>query len=193
MNISEYYDSIASFWDMDYSEALLARSIAAAVSISRFGGLALDIGCGSGGIISDLIKYGAWEIEGIDISEQMTSLAKEKFSFDPRINIEQMDFLSLNRSGYDVAIAFNSYHHFLSLDTFLKKANEVLREDGRLTVAYGFDCNQINKMNSALPKTYYRRILPAKVEAKSWAPYFKVDLVCNTEEMYIISGRAIPQ
>ena len=43
VNIAEYYDSIAKFWDMDYSDTEVARSIAASISVPKSGGYALDI------------------------------------------------------------------------------------------------------------------------------------------------------
>ena len=59
MDIAEYYDSIASFWDEDYSEAKPARVVAATVSIPRGGACVLDVGCGSGSMFLDLLENGA--------------------------------------------------------------------------------------------------------------------------------------
>lgn len=192
MTISEYYDSVASFWDMDYSEAETARAIAAAVSVPKDGGgYALDIGCGSGGMILDLLRYGACEIEGVDISGAMVSLARDKFSFDPRISIQQADFLDYDHSGFDLAVSFNSYHHFLCPRTFIRKAHSLLREDGRLTIAYGFDSERTNQMNAELPAGFSRSLLSAEKEADTWAPYFHVDFICDTSSIFMISGKAV--
>ena len=57
MQAAEYFDSIAQFWDMEYSDHEQAREITAAISVPRGGGYALDIGCGSGGMILDLLRY----------------------------------------------------------------------------------------------------------------------------------------
>jgi len=48
MDIAEYFDSVASYWDDDFAEARPARIVASAVSIPRCGACVLDIGCGSG-------------------------------------------------------------------------------------------------------------------------------------------------
>ena len=109
MQAAEYFDSIAQFWDMEYSDHEQAREITASISVPRGGGYALDIGCGSGGMILDLLRYGACEIEGIDFSEAMAEMARQKYSFDPRVSIETVDFFALERSGFDLAVAFNSY------------------------------------------------------------------------------------
>ena len=190
MTVAEYYNSIAAFWDMDYSDTEVARSIAASVSVAKSGGYALDIGCGSGSMILELLNHGACEIEGIDVSNCMVELAQEKFSFDPRIRIETGDFMNMDRFGYDLAIAFNSYHHFLDPSEFARQAHSLLRENGRLTVAYGFNGRQSNRIIETLPKEFSRKLLPAKEESKFWEPYFTIDVICDTEEMYMISGRS---
>lgn len=190
MTVAEYYNSIAAFWDMDYSDTEVARSIAASVSVAKSGGYALDIGCGSGSMILELLNHGACEIEGIDVSNCMVELAQEKFSFDPRIRIETGDFMNMDRFGYDLAIAFNSYHHFLDPSEFARQAHSLLRENGRLTVAYGFNGRQSNRIIETLPKEFSRKLLPAKEESKYWEPYFTIDVICDTEEMYMISGRS---
>ena len=69
MDIGAYFDSVASFWDDDFSEAKPARIVAAAASIPRGGACVLDIGCGSGSMFLDLLEAGACEIEGVDISK----------------------------------------------------------------------------------------------------------------------------
>ena len=179
MNIAEYYDSIAKFWDMDYSDTEVARSIAASISVPKSGGYALDIGCGSGSMMLELLNHGACEIEGIDVSGRMVELAQEKFSFDPRIRIETGDFMDMDRFGFDLAPA-----------KFAKHAHSLLREDGRLTVAYGFNGRQSNRIIDTLPKEFTRKLQSAKDESKYWEPYFTIDVICDTEEMYMISGRS---
>ena len=88
MEIAEYYDSIAFFWDNDYSETKPARMAAATLSIPRGGGACvLDIGCGSGSMFYDLLEAGAFEIDGLDISKAMIQTAREKYDFDPRIHL----------------------------------------------------------------------------------------------------------
>lgn len=94
MEIAEYFDSLAAFWDDDFSEAKPARVVASTISIPRGGACVLDIGCGSGSMFMDLLESGACEIEGLDISGGMVGVAKEKFCFDPRIHVEKGDLCS---------------------------------------------------------------------------------------------------
>ncbi len=81
----------------------------------------LDIGCGSESMFMDLLENGACEIEGIDISNNMVEIAKEKFCFDPRIHVTHGDFLEHEQPAYDVLMAFNSYQHFPQPRVFLER------------------------------------------------------------------------
>lgn len=191
MQAAEYFDSIAQFWDMEYSDNELAREITASISIPRGGGYTLDIGCGSGGMILDLLRYGAYEVEGVDFSPAMAEMAREKFSFDPRVSIETIDFFALEHAGYDLAVAFNTYQYFRHPGAFIAKVYSLLREDGRLTVACGFSRKRTNALSETLPKGIARPLKSAAEEAKDWAPFFKIDCICDTDDLYLISGRAV--
>ena len=190
MQAAEYFDSIAQFWDMEYSDHEQAREITASISVPRGGGYALDIGCGSGGMILDLLRYGACEIEGIDFSEAMAEMARQKYSFDPRVSIETVDFFALERSGFDLAVAFNSYQYFRYPGAFIAKAYSLLREGGRLTVSCGFSRKRTNALSETLPAGIARPLRSAAEEAKDWEPFFKIDCICDTDELYLISGCA---
>ena len=190
MQISEYFDSVASFWDDDYSEARAARVVAATVSIPHGGACVLDIGCGNGSMFLDLLEAGACEIEGVDLSRGMTEVAGEKFGFDPRIHIMQEDFLAHEQPGYDVLMAFNSYQHFLQPRIFLQKAKELLRPKGRLTVAFPYDREHMNTLSAILPAGLARGLLPAEEEAVFWREGFEIDCICDSDGLYLISGLA---
>ncbi len=188
MQISEYYDSLASFWDDDYAEAKAARIVAATVSIPHGGACVLDIGCGSGSMFLDLTEAGACEIEGVDISANMAELAREKFRFDPRIHVLQEDFLEFSRPGFDVLLAFNSYQHFPLPRLFLKKARELLRPGGRLTIAFPYDRDRVNILSSIMPAGIARGLLSAEEEAAIWREYFDIDCVCDNGGLFLLSG-----
>ena len=151
MEIAEFYDSVATYWDDDFTESKPARMVAATVSIPCGGACVLDIGCGSGSMFMDLMEAGACEIEGIDISRRMAETAQEKYSLDPRIHVEQIDFLDYTKPGYDVLVAFNSYQHFPIPRLFLKKARKLLRSGGRLTVAFPYNKEKVNILSSIMP------------------------------------------
>lgn len=190
MDIAEYYDSVASYWDLDYSEAKPARMVASTVSIPHGGACVLDVGCGNGAMFLDLLEAGASEIEGVDISPAMAENAKEKFCFDPRIHVITGDFMRHEQPGYDVLMAFNSYHLFHRPNEFLGKARQLLRPQGRLTVAFPFNRERMNILSAILPPGLARGLLSAEEELVFWRELFDIDCVCDNEGLYLISGTA---
>ena len=192
MQIAEYYDSVASFWDDDFSETKAARIVASTISIPRGGACVLDVGCGSGSMFLDLMEAGACEIEGVDISPRMAETAKGKYGFDPRVHVERGDFLAFSRPGFDVLMAFNSYQHFPIPRLFLRKAKELLRPGGRLTVAFPYDRERVNTLSAIMPAGIARGLLPAEEEAAFWRELFEIDCICDNDGLYLISGTAKP-
>ena len=190
MDIAEYFDSVASYWDDDFAEARPARIVASAVSIPRCGACVLDIGCGRGSMFLDLLENGACEIDGLDLSQNMVEAARCKFGFDPRIHVAQGDFLLHTQPGYDVLMAFNSYQHFPQPRVFLKKAKELLHPGGRLTVAFSASRDRINTVSALLPAGLARGLLSASEEAVFWQEDFVIDCLCDNESLYLISGVA---
>ena len=190
MQIADYFDSVASFWDDDFSEARAARIVASTVSIPRGGACVLDIGCGSGSMFMDLMESGACEIEGVDISPKMAEIARQKYGYDPRIHVETGDFLDFPHPGFDVLMAFNSYQHFPIPHLFLKKAKELLRPGGRLTVAFPYDRERINILSSIMPAGVARGLLSAEEESAIWREFFDIDCICDNDGLFLLSGTA---
>ena len=188
MDTAEYYDSVVSFWDDDFPEEQFARHVAATLSVPRGGGFVLDVGCGGGGMFRELAGCGASEIHGIDLSGKMVELARRRAAPDPRITVSQEDFLRHFLPGYDVIMAFAVYDHFLDPDAFLYHAHTLLRRGGRLTVAFPNDWEETNLLNEELPPGITRRIASADREVLRWENHFKVDCVCGSERIYLISG-----
>ena len=188
MQIAEYFDSVASFWDDDFTEAKAARIVASTVSIPHGGVCVLDIGCGSGSMFIDLMEAGACEIEGVDISSVMAGMAQEKYCFDPRIHVENADFLDYSKPGFDVLIAFNSYQHFPIPHLFLRKAKELLRPKGRLTVAFPWGRERVNTLSAIMPPGVARGLLSAEEEAAFWMDSFDIDCICDNEGLFLLSG-----
>ena len=167
MEIAEYFDSVAAFWDDDFSEAKPARAVASTVSIPR---------------------GGACEIEGLDISRNMVEVARSKYDFDPRIHVTHGDFLQHEQTGYDVLMAFNSYHFFPQPRAFLNKAKQQLRPGGRLTAAFPYDRDHVNTLSAILPAGMARGLLSAEEETLFWQELFDVDCLCDNGSLYLISG-----
>lgn len=91
----------------------------------------VDIGCGTGGLASWLASRGA-EVLGIDAQPAM--LAKARGTGVP-VAAASADALPLASASVDLAVVFNSLHHFADSAAALGEARRVLSPEGTLYVA----------------------------------------------------------
>jgi 2-polyprenyl-3-methyl-5-hydroxy-6-metoxy-1,4-benzoquinol methylase len=84
----------------------------------------LDIGCGHGTCISELIKAGYTEVEGIDISIDQIDLGKKTFQLDCLHCQDPIEFLNISSRKYDAILLTNVLEH-LELDYSIKLINSI--------------------------------------------------------------------
>ncbi|EKQ57157.1 MAG: methylase involved in ubiquinone/menaquinone biosynthesis [Clostridium sp. Maddingley MBC34-26] len=94
---------------------------------------ALDIGCGSGILTFELCKhYG--EVIGIDISEEMLSVAKSKRQRD-NISYINMDANELCfEKTFDFIVSRTTFHHLFNIQSVLKQMKSMLNEGGKIVI-----------------------------------------------------------
>jgi ubiquinone/menaquinone biosynthesis C-methylase UbiE len=100
----------------------------------------LDLGCGTGLLSLKLLEKAGCFITGIDNSEEMISIFKEKikkFKLEDRINCLLMDFDSLNfkNNFFDLIVSSVALHHLKDKLTTLKKLHRFLKPKGTLLIA----------------------------------------------------------
>jgi ubiquinone/menaquinone biosynthesis C-methylase UbiE len=91
----------------------------------------LDLGCGTGFIIS-IAKNHVQEITGIDVTQEM--LEKVDTTGNCRITLLQHDTgtVSLPAESFDVATGYSFFHHLYDIVPTLKTAFKALRKGGKL-------------------------------------------------------------
>ncbi|RPI18502.1 MAG: class I SAM-dependent methyltransferase [Ignavibacteriae bacterium] len=92
----------------------------------------LDLGCGMGDLCLKFKELGANIITGIDISEKMTSIAKEKSQIFENIFIETIpmeDFL-YKENEYDIVVSSLALHYIKDINDIFNKVNRSLKESG---------------------------------------------------------------
>lgn len=94
----------------------------------------LDVGCGNG-TDCKYIKGKGYDINGIDLSENMLEIAKDRV---PNVKFEIMDMTKMNYSNniYDGIISNCSLFHIPDEEVLLtlKEFNRVLKEDGKILI-----------------------------------------------------------
>jgi len=93
----------------------------------------LDVGCGTGTILQYISQRKQIQGFGMDISEAMVSIAREKAS-DCTFLVGNADALPFPDDSMDVITACMAYHHFPEQKRFREEAMRVLKPGGHLYI-----------------------------------------------------------
>ena len=93
---------------------------------------ALDLGCGTGRLVKDLINSGA-EVVGIDISDEMIKIMKNKF---PKVKslVADSENLLFDDSSFDFVIASFFIVHLKNLTKTFDEIYRVLKDGGKFVL-----------------------------------------------------------
>ena|SRR5579862_3660913 len=107
--IGNSYDAIAHKWQEPHIATNGIFQLERAIQFAKTRGHALDIGCGSSGRFFDLLLKHGFQVEGIDVSQKMVALARQRH---PHVSIHQADICTwtLPRK-YDFISAWDSIWH----------------------------------------------------------------------------------
>lgn len=98
------------------------------------GNCVLDVGCGTGNILAYIGKKNEINGYGLDISENMIKIAKQKNNKYNFI-VGDSSKLPYDDESMDVVIACMAYHHFPNQEKFRQEALRVLKPRGMLYIS----------------------------------------------------------
>ena len=90
----------------------------------------LDIGCGTGYLISMLSKDYNAEYTGLDLSPEMINQAIEKNIKNARFIEGRSDELPFDDNTFDIVTCSQSFHHYPETDKPMQEAKRVLKNGG---------------------------------------------------------------
>jgi len=94
----------------------------------------LDLGCGTGTLTDQLLKYGK-TVVGVDSSQEMIERAKKQFD---KVDFRVCDALNLPFAEEFNVVFSNAVFHWISdHDTLLKNINKTLKPGGMLVCEFG--------------------------------------------------------
>ena len=98
----------------------------------------LDVGCGSGRIGEFALEAGASHYVGIDFSEPMIELARDRLQrYDGRAELITDDFLNAGLDGpFDVVLAVGLFDYLPNADVFSRKMYELSAPGGCLVASF---------------------------------------------------------
>ena len=106
------YDQIAARWaskDFDHTNGISQHERALSFLADEQRSRALDIGCGSSGRFIDLLLGHGFDVEGLDISERMITLARQRH---PQVEFHHADICEWAfPHSYDFITAWDSIWH----------------------------------------------------------------------------------
>jgi len=116
------------------SQPFYRETEAAAAPYLAPGTRVLDVGCGTGALLSRLVERYQIDGTGIDPSPGMAAVAKGAHP-DLAIVSGAAEALPLSDDSFDLVISCLSYHHFADRKQFLAEAKRVLKPGGQLLIA----------------------------------------------------------
>lgn len=157
-DIGAAYNQITYLWqraDFDRQNGI-QQHIRALAFLTKRRGEALDVGCGCTGRFIELLQRHGLTVEGVDVSEHMVALAKQRH---PDCEIHHADICSWEiPKRYDFISAWDSIWHVpLSAQTsVISKLVDSLNPGGVMIFSFGGTAKPDEHTNTAMgPEIYY--------------------------------------
>ena len=90
----------------------------------------LDVGCGTGFLIDLLVKRRAAKYCGVDLSDEMIRVAKEKQIDGVEFVVSSADKLPYPDETFDIVTCSQSFHHYPYPELAMQEAKRVLKPGG---------------------------------------------------------------
>ncbi len=95
----------------------------------------LDVGCGTGNLLSEIsIKYDV-QIAGVDLTPNMLDIAHDKLGDKADLRVGDSENLPFDDYSFDMVICTDSFHHYPHPDKVLIEFRRVLKIGGGLLIA----------------------------------------------------------
>jgi len=95
----------------------------------------LDVGCGTGKVLSEILKEKDVQGSGIDLSEEMVKVAVERLGAGADVRCGDSEHLPWKDHSFDVVLCIDSFHHYPRPQMVLAEMNRVLRSGGKIIIA----------------------------------------------------------
>jgi SAM-dependent methyltransferase len=133
MQAARKYDSLASSYDSRWS-SYVTGSIAATLArfSARPGDTVLDIGCGTGELLSQLARQNQFGLVGLDVSKEMLAVAQQRLPASVDLLTAPADRIPLESHAADRIVSTSVFHYLPGPEAALREWRRVLRPGGSL-------------------------------------------------------------
>ena len=188
-DVIEFFDRYAPNWDADQipKDKIINRILDNA-GVAE-GQDILDVACGTGILFPFYLERKVASVTGIDISPEMAKLAAEKHREYECIRVicGDVEETPFDRQ-FDSVMVYNAFPHFPEPEQLIATLASLTKEGGRLTIAHGASREQIDNHHSGAASKVSNGLMYADELKLLFEPYFDVDIVISTQEMYQVSG-----
>ena len=188
-DVIEFFDRYAPHWDADQipKDAIINRILDNANV--REGLDVLDVACGTGVLFPFYLERKVSSVTGIDISHEMARLAAEKHEACKNIRVVCGDVEETRfDQKFDTVMVYNAFPHFPDPDRLIATLASLLKDGGRLTVAHSASREAIDDHHKGPASKVSNGLMSAEALKMIFAPFFDVDVMVSTHEMYQVSG-----
>lgn len=135
-NVERQYNRWASIYD-SFWRCYIRKTVPCVVErvVALAPATILDVGCGTGEFERLLLKqYLPTRLVGVDISEKMLEVARQKMAAEPVVSIQRAEARTLpfERDEFDCVVTASAFHYFDDPATTLEEMRRVVKPDGHL-------------------------------------------------------------
>ena len=113
--------------------------------------------------------------------------ARELHPNSSGLEFECYDFYEYNDDHkYDFIIFYNAYPHFLDRSALSKKANSLLKENGKLVIAHGMSREALFKHHMGVSNHISRVLEAPNEEYEAYVERFELENWADNEEYYLM-------
>ena len=190
-DIIAFFDQAAPRWDgeMIKSDQIIGKILDGAGITA--GQRILDVACGTGVMIPYYLDRQAAHVTGVDISPEMTKIARGKF---PQANVDiicgDIEQLTLPEK-FDAVVVYNAFPHFPDPDRLIATLSGLLKPGGTLTVAHGMSRAHIDAHHQGSANKVSKGLIHEDALAALMANHLTVTVKLSDEQMYQVAGQLI--
>ena len=188
-DVIAFFDKYAPQWDADQipRDKIINRILDNA-GVGE-GQEILDVACGTGILFPFYLERNVASVTGIDISPEMAKLAAKKHEACENIRVICGDVEETRFDGqFDNVMVYNAFPHFPEPERLIATLASLTKEGGRLTIAHGASREQIDNHHSGEASKVSNGLMYAEELKMLFDPYFEVDILISSREMYQVSG-----
>ncbi|MBD2430843.1 MULTISPECIES: class I SAM-dependent methyltransferase [Fischerella] len=136
--VRNQYDQVAAVYDLRW-KSYISKTLSFLKTWAEISPLdsVLDVACGTGEFERLLLsEHSTQHIVGIDISEKMLAIAKQKCSPYPQVEFytATAKALPFASNSFDVIVSANSFHYFDEPAAALTEMRRVLKPEGKVII-----------------------------------------------------------